>query len=72
MLPPKGLTITNEMAHSLCDLYEDLEKFPRITDIYTRSSSNFWIVGKRIDTRILYVVVPKKESSLTEVEDNFD
>ncbi|RHZ67255.1 hypothetical protein Glove_302g22 [Diversispora epigaea] len=70
MSPLKGLTITNEMAHSLCDLHEDLEKFPHITEIYTRSSSNFWIVGKRIDGRVLYVVVPKKEASLTEVEED--
>ncbi|CAG8709473.1 3724_t:CDS:2, partial [Racocetra fulgida] len=64
----KGLTITSEMAHALCDLHEDLEKHPHLTEIYTRSTTNFWIVGKRSDGRVLYVVVPKKEVSLMEVE----
>ncbi|CAG8788728.1 2732_t:CDS:2, partial [Racocetra persica] len=66
----KGLTITSEMAHALCDLHEDLEKDPHLTEIYTRSTTNFWIVGKRSDGRVLYVVVPKKEVSLMEVEDD--
>ncbi|CAI2193224.1 9100_t:CDS:2, partial [Funneliformis geosporum] len=64
----KGLTITGEMAHALCELHEDLEKYPQLTEIYTRSSTNFWIVGKRSDGRVLYIVVPKKEASLAEVE----
>ncbi|CAG8638474.1 9133_t:CDS:2, partial [Acaulospora colombiana] len=64
----KGLTITSEMAHSLCDLYEDLEKYPQMTEICTRSSSNFWVVGKRSDDYVLYVVVPKKEASIMEIE----
>ncbi|CAG8511653.1 11493_t:CDS:10 [Dentiscutata heterogama] len=66
----KGLTITSEMAHALCDLHEDLEKYPHLTEIYTRSTTNFWIVGRRSDGRMLYVVVPKKEVSLMEVEDD--
>ncbi|CAG8682148.1 8076_t:CDS:2, partial [Acaulospora morrowiae] len=67
-IPPKGLTITSEMVHSLCDLHEDLEKYPQMTEICTRSSTNFWIVGKRSEYQVLYVVVPKKEANLTEVE----
>ncbi|CAG8724913.1 4820_t:CDS:10, partial [Gigaspora rosea] len=66
----KGLTITGEMAHALYDLHEDLEKYPHLTEIYTRSTTNFWIVGKRSNGRVLYVVVPKKEVSLMEVEDD--
>ncbi|CAG8785263.1 15439_t:CDS:10 [Gigaspora margarita] len=64
----KGLTINGEMAHALYDLHEDLEKYPHLTEIYTRSTTNFWIVGKRSNGRVLYVVVPKKEVSLMEVE----
>ncbi|RIA84655.1 hypothetical protein C1645_783684 [Glomus cerebriforme] len=66
----KGLTITSEMAHALCELHEDLEKYPQLTEIYTRSSTHFWIVGKRSDGRVLYIVVPKKEATLAEVEDD--
>ncbi|PKY41435.1 hypothetical protein RhiirA4_539586 [Rhizophagus irregularis] len=66
----RGLTITSEMAHALCELHEDLEKYPQLTEIYTRSSTNFWIVGKRSEGRVLYIVVPKKEASLAEVEDD--
>jgi len=66
----KGLTINGEMAHALYDLHEDLEKYPHLTEIYTRSTTNFWIVGKRSNGRVLYVVVPKKEVSLMEVEDD--
>ncbi|GES75847.1 vacuolar fusion protein CCZ1 homolog [Rhizophagus clarus] len=66
----KGLTITSEMAHALCELHEDLERYPQLTEIYTRSSTNFWIVGKRSEGRVLYIVVPKKEASLAEVEDD--
>ncbi|CAG8553954.1 6820_t:CDS:10 [Funneliformis mosseae] len=66
----RGLTITGEMAHALCELHEDLEKYPQLTEIYTRSSTNFWIVGKRSDGRILYIVVPKKEATLAEVEED--
>ena len=45
-------------------------RYPQLTEIYTRSSTNFWIVGKRSDGRVLYIVVPKKEASLAEVEGN--
>ncbi|CAJ0883876.1 10145_t:CDS:2 [Entrophospora sp. SA101] len=64
-----GLTITNEMAHALCDIHEDLEKHQQLTEVYTRSTTNFWVVGRRSDKRILYIVVPKKDTSLIEVED---
>ncbi|CAB4435653.1 unnamed protein product [Rhizophagus irregularis] len=55
---------------SLTSSSRGLEKYPQLTEIYTRSSTNFWIVGKRSEGRVLYIVVPKKEASLAEVEDD--
>ncbi|CAG8434854.1 12885_t:CDS:2 [Ambispora gerdemannii] len=65
---PKNLAISGEMAHVLCDVYEDLEKYPQLTEIYTKATSNFWVVGKRSEGRCLYLVVPKRDAPMLEVE----
>ncbi|CAG8493883.1 6887_t:CDS:10 [Ambispora leptoticha] len=67
----KNLTISGEMAHALCDVYEDLEKYPQMTEIYSKASINFWIVGKRSEGRYLYLVVSRRDATLLEVEDDF-
>ncbi|KAG9299505.1 hypothetical protein G9A89_020676 [Geosiphon pyriformis] len=68
--PPRVLTISNEMANVLCEVYEDFERCPQLTEIYTKASSNFWVIGKRFEERYLYVIVSKKEATLLEVEED--
>ena len=58
------------MAHVLLDLHEDLERYPYITEILAKSSTNFWIVGRRHEERRLYVVAAKRDATLLEVEED--
>lgn len=43
-----GLPMSNEILLQLLNVKDDFETFPHTSEIYTRSTMNHWIVGKRI------------------------
>src|SRR4051812_3507525 len=76
----------------ICLLIPIFHRLPELNEIYTRSTSNYWVVGRRVasvktpknghrnaaqqdpgaeDTRELYMVAAKKDSTLVDVEGKF-
>jgi hypothetical protein len=43
-----GVPMSNEMLLQILNVKEDFDTLQRTDEIYTRSTSNHWIVGKRI------------------------
>ncbi|KAG0185892.1 hypothetical protein DFQ28_008617 [Apophysomyces sp. BC1034] len=43
-----GVHMTNEMLLQLLELKDDFERLPHTNEIYTRSTSNYWIAGHRL------------------------
>lgn len=64
-----GLTMGSDMALSLLDIKQDFDRIPDATEITARSPLNYWVVGRRVDDREVYMVVSRKDSTLMEVED---
>ncbi|KAK3830365.1 MAG: hypothetical protein J3R72DRAFT_456011 [Linnemannia gamsii] len=64
-----AVMLGSEVAMSLLDIKHDFDRMPDATEITTRSPSNYWIVGKRLEDREVYMVVSRKDSTLVEVED---
>ncbi|KAG0379347.1 vacuolar fusion protein ccz1 [Mortierella sp. AD032] len=64
-----AVMLGSEVAMSLLDIKQDFDRMPDATEITTRSPSNYWIVGKRLEDREVYMVVSRKDSTLVEVED---
>ncbi|KAF9172790.1 vacuolar fusion protein ccz1 [Mortierella sp. AD010] len=64
-----GIMMGSEMALSLLDIKQDFDRMPDASEITTRSPSNHWIVGKRLEDREVYMIVSRKDSTMVEVED---
>ncbi|KAG2222752.1 hypothetical protein INT45_013116 [Circinella minor] len=43
-----SFTISNDMFLQLLDLKNDFETLPNTTEVYTRSTGNYWIAGQRV------------------------
>ncbi|KAF9923252.1 vacuolar fusion protein ccz1 [Linnemannia zychae] len=63
------LMLGSDVAMSLLDIKQDFDRMPDATEITTRSPANYWIVGKRLEDREVYMIVSRKDSTLVEVED---
>ncbi|KAF9364163.1 vacuolar fusion protein ccz1 [Mortierella sp. NVP85] len=64
-----GLSIGSDVALSLLDIKQDFDRMPDATEISAKSLLNYWIVGKRLEGREIYMVVSRKDSTLAQVED---
>lgn len=83
-LKKPSVQITNDMLLQLLEVKEDFEKAPSVTsEVFTRSTSNYWIAGHRVyhtalsskynneqDYTEMYLIAAKKDTSLAEVEGN--
>ncbi|KAG0739243.1 hypothetical protein G6F57_001773 [Rhizopus arrhizus] len=85
-LKKPSVQITNDMLLQLLEVKEDFEKAPSVTcEVFTRSTSNYWIAGHRVyhtalsskynneqDYTEMYLIAAKKDTSLAEVEETLD
>ncbi|CAO3680466.1 unnamed protein product [Rhizopus stolonifer] len=70
----KPFPITHEMLLQLLEIKDDFERSP---EVFTRSTSNYWIAGHRVyankpnnqDYTEMYLIASKKDTSLAEVEE---
>ncbi|CEI96513.1 hypothetical protein RMCBS344292_17803 [Rhizopus microsporus] len=65
-------TMTNDIFLQLLEVKDDFDKASS-KEIYTRSTTNYWIAGNRVyhnghDYTELYLIASKKDTSLAEVE----
>lgn len=64
--------MTNDIFLQLLEVKDDFDKASS-KEIYTRSTTNYWIAGNRVyhngnDYTELYLIASKKDTSLAEVE----
>ena len=65
----KTTVVTTEMIDALNGLHEELKKDRTGTmEVFIRSSNSFWVCAKKEDMRELYVVLPKVDISLDDVD----
>ncbi|KAI9495509.1 hypothetical protein BDB00DRAFT_813625 [Zychaea mexicana] len=43
-----SFTVSNDMLLQLLDLNSDFETFPNTSEVYTRSTANYWIAARRV------------------------
>ncbi|KAF7721863.1 vacuolar fusion protein ccz1 [Apophysomyces ossiformis] len=60
-----GIHMTNEMLLQLLELKDDFARLPRTNEIYTRSTSNYWIAGHRLYNKL----TASKESTQQEEDE---
>lgn len=66
----RGFEISTDIMNILQQLHQDFEKSEeRISEILIRPYGDLWIVGKKSDSRNLYVIIEKKNSNIVIIND---
>ncbi|CDS11353.1 hypothetical protein LRAMOSA03616 [Lichtheimia ramosa] len=47
-----AFTVNNDMLLQLLDIKNDFEAIPNTSEVYTRSTTNYWIAGRRVYNRL--------------------
>ncbi|KAL1922300.1 uncharacterized protein VTP21DRAFT_9839 [Calcarisporiella thermophila] len=63
-------TVNAEMVSCINRVKADLEVYGDLNEVYVRTSSSFYVAGRRTEDREVYIVVPRKDASLVDVEED--
>ncbi|XP_025082631.1 vacuolar fusion protein CCZ1 homolog [Pomacea canaliculata] len=64
-----GITIPQEIMRLLNDINADLAQSNTDGETIVKTTSDFWVVGKKSDTREFYVVINQKNANLIEINE---